>query len=735
MTKEKLENLQHDLSFPEQIKKLTDGLDLISAEIKQKIRNDYPTLIKHSSNATKLMVALESLDGDLQHLQSNVNELKKQVNEPYHQLENQIKILERLHNSTQLLRKINRFLQLHRKLKETKELGKQALIVFELEPLVQDKDLMKIEMLIDERASAVNGKQRLLHIANRDLANGMQENNEEAITRSLEIYRNMDMLGTFLNNQIESYINDIKQAIKQCFNGADITTLQKTSIKGSPTTLKGTSAKLPGKVPTLTTSMNFRNKLLIALEWLFTDELYSYCEQALAIHKCLKKITSGYITDNPAKDFLPKFSKALCELLKSSFEESPVHVLQNMQQSLPKLLSSFNILQSKLNTEITLSKNIFSSLDTGYIEKCAANLKITSESINEDVVDQMIKNATNELTMSLIDDDLLNSVVNVLSACNQDFWSKVKANTKHGADAEQVLTLPNAPQVCNINNANLIYHHQLGIEQMLVNLDLQKKNKLIYEKIKKSVDDGRNITLSILQQLTKQMMSTISIILLSMHREPSINTDTINVSASSLYMRELQEFVSRSWSTHMNPFNDKTAVNQCGKELSVKIIELFVQNLSIIRPISSKGRLRIKSDCSLLENLIQTIVGDLSLLGNNFRMLRSLSTLFVETPEQLVTTENTLIPAYIILFMLFGHAADDLMSPHKAAGWSDEKLIQWLGEHKERERLELIAGALQKYRTIIRKKNLTQYDTIYPLISTMLERCMAPLNIPARGLL
>jgi hypothetical protein len=53
LTKEKLENLQHSLSFPEQIKKLTDGLDLISAELKQKIRNDYPTLIKHSSNASK----------------------------------------------------------------------------------------------------------------------------------------------------------------------------------------------------------------------------------------------------------------------------------------------------------------------------------------------------------------------------------------------------------------------------------------------------------------------------------------------------------------------------------------------------------------------------------------------------------------------------------------------------------------------------------------------------------
>lgn len=681
------------------------------------------------------MVALETLDKDLQQLQTSINHLKKQVYVPYNQLENQIKMLERLHNSTQLLRKINRFLQLHRKLKETQELNKQATIIYELDSLVQDKDLMKIEMLVDERASAVNAKQRLLHIANRDLSSGIQDNNEEAITTSLEIYRNMNMLNSFLNNQIENYINEIKQAVKQCFNGADLATLQKSSIKGSPTALKGGNVKLPGKVPTLTTSMNFRNKLLVALEWLFTDELYSYCEQAMAIHRCLKKITIGYIHENPSKDFISKFSNALCDLLKTSFEESPIHVLQNLQQSLPKLLSNFNSLQEKLTKEMELNKSIFSSLDSGYIEKCAANLKITSENINEEVVDQMIKNATVELTVSMIDDDLLNSVISVLCACNQDFWSKIKSDMKHGADVEQVLSIPNSAQVHNISNANLIYHHQIGIEQMLVNVDLQKKNKSAYERIKKNICDGRNITLSVLQQLTQHMMSTISIILLSMHREPSINTDNINVSAPSLYMRELQDFLNRSWTTHMSPFNDRSSVNQCAKDLSVKIIELFVQNLSILRPISVKGRLRIKSDCAQLENLIQAIITDMGLLGNSYRTLRSIAVLFVESPEKLVAAESNLIPSYIILFMLFGHAADDLMSPHKAAGWSDEKLIQWLSEHKERERLELIAGALQKYRTIIRKKNLSQYDPVYPLIPSMLEKCMAPFNVPARGLL
>lgn len=54
LSKEKSDKVeQPNLSFPDQIKKLTDALELISSELKQKIRHDYPSLLKHSSNATK----------------------------------------------------------------------------------------------------------------------------------------------------------------------------------------------------------------------------------------------------------------------------------------------------------------------------------------------------------------------------------------------------------------------------------------------------------------------------------------------------------------------------------------------------------------------------------------------------------------------------------------------------------------------------------------------------------
>lgn len=96
------------------------------------------------------------------------------------------------------------------------------------------------------------------------------------------------------------------------------------------------------------------------------------------------------------------------------------------------------------------------------------------------------------------------------------------------------------------------------------------------------------------------------------------------------------------------------------------------------------------------------------------------------TPENLIksTSEEGIIPAYLILFLLFGHAKHvELASPHQAADWSHDKLIQWLHGHtSDKERLELISGAIQKYRVIVRQKKISEYDSTYPIILNFWEK-------------
>ena len=199
-------------------------------------------------------------------------------------LETQIKILERLNVTSHILRNVSRFLQLHNKLTKTTELQVQARILYDMESLIDDDDLSKIDLITEEKAEVLSTRKRILHIANRDLTSGLQNFNEAAIIKSLQIYTNLNILDSYLEKNVnDSYINDITQSIKLCYQGSDVATLQKTSIKATTSSLKSQNQKAagPGKIPQLSTSMHFKTKLLVALEWLFTDELFSYFEQVL----------------------------------------------------------------------------------------------------------------------------------------------------------------------------------------------------------------------------------------------------------------------------------------------------------------------------------------------------------------------------------------------------------------------------------------------------------------------
>lgn len=179
--------------------------------------------------------------------------------------------------------------------------------------------------------------------------------------------------------------------------------------------------------------------------------------------------------------------------------------------------------------------------------------------------------------------------------------------------------VPNAVQLQNITHANTIYDHHLYVKRMLQNLGNDFLNSRSAQTIIESLDYGSKIVRKVVKQLVDSMKSAAGIILLSIHREPGLNSDRTVSSAPSLYMKELQEFLFRAWDYHVSPFKDKQLIEMHGKDLAECCVELFVWNVAIIRPISSSGRQRLKSDCQHLENALNTLVGDLSIMSRTFR--------------------------------------------------------------------------------------------------------------------
>lgn len=134
-------------------------------------------------------------------LEAGADRLKGQINGPYAMLENQTRVLARLHDASHLLRQTVTFLQLFRKLQAaTKNLPVQATILFEMEPLLEDQQLSCVEYIAEERTAAVTAKQKLNNLANRDLMNGLKsvnETNEKKVIHSLQVNKLLHLFSIF----------------------------------------------------------------------------------------------------------------------------------------------------------------------------------------------------------------------------------------------------------------------------------------------------------------------------------------------------------------------------------------------------------------------------------------------------------------------------------------------------------------------------------------------------------
>ncbi|KAH8385527.1 hypothetical protein KR200_003080 [Drosophila serrata] len=719
------------LTIGQQIQELSKQLQNTKEELHQQVRDKHGALLQQATHAGRFDAALNTLAEDVQRVRETGHRLKSQVDTQYQQVENQTQVLGRLHDVSHLLRSAGTLLTLTAKLKATKDVLRQAELHFELGQLIEDKDLKDIEFIQQERAYVISSGQKIRNLTQMQLVTGLQERNQNQVVNALKIFMNFNTLEKSLDNLLATFIADMEQSLKECFAGNDISVLNK-----SPThnVSKPTASRGPGKTPQLTTTQNFRAKFWKSLHWLLYDELYETCTQIKLLKTALEQINQfGYTSESSDQCIPQRFWQQVQQLLRKSFDECPQHVTQTLQEGLSKLLTSARGLEQRLNGEFQFDNELFAPLEVGYVSKCAANLKACLAGVDlpgNETVDNFIRVAFTELSAALIDSRLTNSIANVFIACGKELCTKLEAQIKLGADSKQVVDLPNLQQQQNTQLANVLYYYKDSVRRMLGDLQVQfeKTPGSARENISRSLEQADLLIGTILQQIMESIITTISIIILSMHREPGLNTDRLSTTGPSMYMKELQEFINRSWSHHIALFDDKQMTTKCGHELAKRCIELFLHNLCILRPLSSAGRQRLKQDCQHMEHALKALCLNLAELGKPSRLLRAMSLLIVQMPQELVKQtigEDSLVPSYIVLLLLFGHAGADLQSPHTTANWSNERLIEWLDGHTaEREKLELISGALQRYRDNARRKNIQQYDEVYPMMVEYFEQAL-----------
>uniref|UniRef100_A0A224X7W7 Conserved oligomeric Golgi complex subunit 5 n=1 Tax=Panstrongylus lignarius TaxID=156445 RepID=A0A224X7W7_9HEMI len=736
---EEFDAICHTISVSEQLSKLSNGIALLDKELQRQVLDKHEDLVSQATWVEKLQGVLSIMHIHVQSLVSSVERVRLKVVEPFTRLESQTQVLTRLHATTDLLRRVARIQQLVKRLPGLEPL-RAAHIISELGELYRDVDLTGLEILDTEERLIKKETASVEQQASKIVEQGLQSLNEEQVAIGIEIMMKLDIAEKEVNKLMDKGLEHVEQSIKYAL---DMNNLVPLATRGGAGRVSGIN--IPANI------QNFRNKLWSSWENAL-GTVYTISAQMSVIQVVLnnKVNCSGITANENNSDIASLFWNQIDDLLAkhlSSAAKGSSYMKQALEGEYPKLLRLHLDLHKKLKTlNPSDSKQIFPSMgkcvrqfETAYLSRsvmlvldCVREMfpegeSLTSEPPSTDKVDAFIKTISSELSVSLVDQALAIPVARNVSKAVSLFCQKGEQMLVNTSDATQVIESPTVSQELNVNIANIINYMCEQTKGVLGNLGLSKN---VTSSIDSALESGHLLTQQILNPLLASILVAIESILLTMHNE-DYDIKEFNGS-NSLYMRELQAFISRAVTSYLSPFHNQILVTQSCSEVASRTIELYIRNASLLRPLSECGRKKLLADFKSLEDAINPLCVHLSELGAVYSMLRSMRPLVTATPKEIASSPvlGQVIPYSLAITLLFSWGPPELPSPHQSVGWPISKLSEWLDNHPdEKDRLELLNGAFHKYEQHVYAENKSSFHDIYPIMKSLLATASKHLSL------
>ncbi|CAG9533365.1 unnamed protein product [Cercopithifilaria johnstoni] len=213
------------------------------------------------------------------------------------------------------------------------------------------------------------------------------------------------------------------------------------------------------------------------------------------------------------------------------------------------------------------------------------------------------------------------------------------------------------------------------------------------------------------QQVREALMevarSSVFTILLSMHYE--------NLGDPSPYVKELCNYL-RILHSHSS-FLKFAGFEEVFNSFLDYVIELFLMNSSLVRPLSSDELSHLSFD-------LQYIVHHGLSLYNVQSSLMPFVSQFIDafklSAEHLARSES--LPFWFVVQLLISTSEEMLLSPHISAGWSLEEYLKWCLSHGTADRLDFLSSLMHSYTSSVILSSRTEYVTNYPLIMNVLQK-------------
>ncbi|XP_046635816.1 conserved oligomeric Golgi complex subunit 5-like [Daphnia pulicaria] len=773
----------------EQLAKLADGLSLLDKAIQNQVSEHYEDLLKHASGIETLENVLSMMQNHIQGFSASIERLKTRISEPHNKLQTQTLMLSRLQLSCELLRRIIRILSLSKRLQVQlqagpKEITKTAQTLSELDQLSKDVDLSGVEIIEKDQKLILQARIEVEKQAKVMLQKGLEAQNQSQVGTALQVFHNLGILEPTVESVLENARETLYSGLKRAL---DVEQLSHFSTSSSSSGLHQVDGKFkgPGRVamPVTGSSPAFRTALWSNMEKLM-DQIFNSCAQVQHLQKVLAKKRDPVthvcfleeLNQNRNTHLVQRFWTEVTGLLTQEFNRAAnesSHIKQAFEAEYPKLLRMSADLWGKLtqfhqeissasgnlgtdeyldeeqnttgtnqfNAETALRRSL-ATFQNAYLSRSLSRLfdpvnLMFSSGGNEglpstDECDNLIKIIQSELTVSLVDIKLGQLVTKNVTKTIQMMAVKAEQLLISDGEASQVIGPPTAAQRTNAGAVNLLHQFDRNLRRAIVSLPGLSEDCVaaVIDSLKHIATLMRNS----IQPLLTSLTDAVEAIVLTMHDEdfssPHPPEDGAASAPCSLYMKELQSFLSRSAADYFSLYHSPDFLREELRAVATRCLDLFVRHASLLRPLGDGGKMKLAADFAQMELAISSFYDRPTELGRSYRVLRSFRPLLFQTVEHLAQspTVGDVIPYSLVLHFLFARAPAELKSPHQGAGWSVVRYSKWLDEHAtEKERLSVIQGALESYVQGVKQRQAKEFAKEYAIMVQLLQKALATL--------
>ncbi|KAK2155274.1 hypothetical protein LSH36_244g03005 [Paralvinella palmiformis] len=767
------------VAVSQQLAKLADGINLLDKELHSQVVAHHEDLLSQATGIETLEGVLQMMQTRIQSLLAATERIRGKVTEPYNKIVSRTGQLRRLQETCDMLRRIIRIMYLSKRLHGqlqggTREITKAAQSLNELDYLAEGIDLTGVEVIEQDRRFIKQARKEVELQAQKMLEQGMETQNQTQVATALQVFHNLGSL----QQTIDRVITQCKNGLLSTVTGAlNVQLSHHTQIKSGPG-----MASMPSNTAA------YRATLWTNMEKLM-DSIYSSFSQAHHLQKVLIKkrdpVTHVCFMELLAKakegdvNILRTFWQDITDMISDQFlqaSEGNTFLKQAFEGEYPKLLRLFNDLWRRLSPLSTLMANdtvitstlpddlkddtqqtphIFDSFqrqekiqfdpekalrnclqpfENAYLSRSLSrlfdpiNLVYSSGSVNpatQEEVDSIAKTISSELSVSSVDTKLSVTVAKNVAKTIQLFCVKSEQLLSTDGEASQVIGPPTPGQTCNAAVVNSLYYLHQAVSKVVSGLS--DFPTAAVTAIQTALEDVVILMGNALEPLLNSISDALEAIILTIHNEDYSSTTPPEGSEAqcSLYMKELQDFISRVQMTYLTQFECQDFVISSVHPLACHCIELFVRHASLVRPLGNGGKMRLAADFAQMELAVAPLCRKVTDLGKPYRLLRAFRPLFFQTSEHVASCPalGDIVPYSTVLHFLFNRGPPELKLPHEAAGWSLSRYSQWLDDHPmEKDRLAFIKGSLESYVQGVRAREGKEFAPVYPVMLDILQK-------------